>query len=66
MTDHHQLATLGRLWIDTLIADFDVDPETTVYRVKAKGPDGSEEVVAEVSLAETLRRFDQAGIRSLR
>lgn len=57
-----QMAQMGRMWLELLIARQEIDPEATAITFTANMPDGSQREVAKVTLAEALKKFDDAGI----
>lgn len=58
-----QLATMGRMWLELLVQRQEIDPEATAITFTAKGPDGSAREVAKVTLADALKKFDDAGVK---
>lgn len=59
---YEQMAQMGRMWLELLIARQEIDPDATAITFTANMDDGSKREVAKVTLADALKKFDDAGI----
>lgn len=57
-----QLAKMGRIWLELLVARQEIDPEATAITFTANMPDGTKREVAKMTLADAFRKFDDAGL----
>ena len=60
--EQQRLATMGAFWLTLLIDRVDIDPEATVINVTARNADGSRRELTQLSLADAMKQFKDAGI----
>lgn len=51
--------TLAKFWIETLVKEMDIDPESTTVTVNAVGPNGKREL-AKRNLAQSQQQISRA------